>query len=200
MGYFTHFDRGISMNLKINVFQISPYYDFMNLTVQKQTNSDFLLHSGVLVNLSSEKRSTNNLFSDFSNSNKSLTKDTNKNLQEKLKKLKKSLQEKQQKYKYVIKYDKLLKNYYLEIIDSKTKKIVKTIPPEFLLKVERNLKKFLLLIEKLENLKVQKNSKEMNFENIEQNLNEIKKLIKDLDLDNEDIENLLSNYTEEYLA
>jgi len=122
-----------------------------------------------------------------------------KKIEEKIKKLKEELkQDEEKKYKYIIKYDKLLKNYYLEVVDPNTKKVVKTIPPEFLLKVERHLKKFLDLIEKLEYL----NDLKQNFNNqkIDKLLHEIKTISKDIGLPEDDFKNLLSEYTESYFA
>ena len=131
--------------------------------------------------------------------NKSIKEKIEEKLEEKIKKLRERLKEEEEKkYKYIIKYDKLLKNYYLEVIDPKTKKIIKTIPPEFLLKVERNLKKFLKLIENLEYLKKLKQN--FHYQEIDKLLQEIKIISEDIELPEDDFKNLLSEYTESYFA
>jgi len=134
--------------------------------------------------------------------NKSIKEKIEEKLEEKIKKLgeglKEEKEEKEKRCKYIIKYDKLLKRYYLEVIDPKTKEIIKTIPPEFLLKVERNLKKFLKLIENLEYLKKLKQN--FHYQEIDKLLQEIKIISKDIELPEDDFKNLLSEYTESYFV
>ncbi len=141
-----------------------------------------------------------NNFSGLDNKNKNKTHSNIGNkIEEKIKKLKEKLkQEEKKKYKYVIKYDKLLKNYYLEVVDPKTKKVVKTIPPEFLLKVKKRLKKFFDLIEKLEYLKELKQN--FNNQEIDKLLKEIEILSEGIELPEDDLKNLLSEYTKSYFA
>ncbi|HIP93376.1 MAG TPA: hypothetical protein EYH39_03080 [Desulfurobacteriaceae bacterium] len=126
------------------------------------------------------------------------SKNVRETLEEKIEKLKKKLKEEEKKYRYIIKYDELLKNYYLEVVDPKTKKIIKTIPPEFLLKVERHLKKFLKLIENLEHLKKLKQN--FHYQEMDKILHEIKIISEDIELPEDDFKNLLYEYTESYFA
>ncbi|HIC86848.1 MAG TPA: hypothetical protein EYP03_01105 [Aquificae bacterium] len=197
------------MKLDSVSFYISHFSINDLILYYKEQNKDLDKISSNIIIPEPQNNFTNFNFTNLENKNKNKNKvyihagknikeKVEEKIEEKIKKLKENLHKEEKKYKYIIKYDKLLKNYYVEVIDPNTKKVIRTIPPEFLLKVERHLKKFLKLIESLEYFKKLKEN--FHYQEIEKILQEIKVISKDIELPEEDFNNLLSEYTESYFV